>query len=68
MEISEKRAEFKQTDDGENFSLVLTDVTTDMHGKYECVIKNDYGKIEDKCQITVNCKSIRCHTELYSLL
>lgn len=33
----------------------MTNVTTEMHGKYKCVIKNDYGKIEDECQVTVNC-------------
>lgn len=56
MEISEKRTEFKQSDDGETYKLLLTNVTTDMHGKYSCIIKNDYGKIEDECQVTVNCK------------
>lgn len=56
MEISEKRTEFKQSDDGETYKILLTNVTTDMHGKYSCVIKNDYGKIEDECQVTVNCK------------
>lgn len=56
MEISEKRTEFKQSDDGETYKLLLTNVTTDMHGKYSCIIKNDYGKIEDACQVTVNCK------------
>lgn len=55
MEINEKRTEFKQSDDGETYKLLLTNVTTDMHGKYKCVIKNDYGKIEDECQVTVNC-------------
>lgn len=59
MEISEKRTEFRQTDDGETYKLLLTNVTTDMHGKYSCVIKNDYGKIEDECTVTVNCKCQR---------
>lgn len=57
MEISEKRTEFRQSDDGETYKLLLTNVTTEMHGKYSCVIKNDYGKIEDECTVTVNCKS-----------
>lgn len=56
LEISQQRKEFKQVDDGENYKLILTDVTTDMHGKYKCVIKNDYGKVEDECTVTVNCK------------
>lgn len=53
--ISEKRTGYKQSDDGETYKLLMTDVTTEMHGKYRCVIKNDYGKIEDECQVTVNC-------------
>lgn len=53
--ISEKRTEYKQSDDGETYKLLMTNVTTEMHGKYKCVIKNDYGKIEDECQVTVNC-------------
>lgn len=56
LEISEKRTEFKQVDDGETYKLIFGEVTTDMHGKYKCIIKNDYGKIEDECNVTVNCK------------
>lgn len=56
IEISEKRTEYKQTNDGETYRLLMTNVTTDMHGKYKCVIRNDYGTIEDECQVTVNCK------------
>lgn len=56
LEISSKRTEYKQVDDGESYRLIFGDVTTDMHGKYKCVIKNDYGKIEDECSVTVNCK------------
>lgn len=55
MEISEKRTEYKQLDDGENYRLIMGHVTTDMHGKYKCVIRNDYGTIEDECQVTVKC-------------
>lgn len=56
MEITGNRKEFKQEDDGETYKLIMGDVTTDMHGKYKCVIKNDYGKIEDECSVTVNCE------------
>lgn len=56
LEISEKRTEYKQVDDGETYKLIFGEVTTDMHGKYKCVIKNDYGTIDDGCQVTVNCK------------
>lgn len=55
LEITQQRKEFKQSDDGETYKLILTDVTTDMDGKYKCVIKNDYGRIEDECNVTVNC-------------
>lgn len=61
IEITEKRTEFKQSDDGENFKLILSNVTTDMHGKYKCIIRNDYGKIEDECQVTVNCMKDKIH-------
>lgn len=55
LEISERRTEYKQIDDGETYKLILGDVTTEMHGKYKCVVKNDYGKIEDECALTVQC-------------
>lgn len=55
-EITDKRNEFQRTNDDENFKLILNHVTTELDGKYKCIIKNDYGKIEDECTVTVNCK------------
>ncbi|XP_034109415.1 obscurin isoform X3 [Drosophila albomicans] len=56
IEISEKRNEFRQVQDGNDFKLILTDVATNMQGNYCCKIMNDYGKLEDTCTVTVNCK------------
>lgn len=56
MEINETSTEYKKVDDGENYRLIFGSVTTDMHGKYKCVIRNDYGWIEDECDVVVNCK------------
>lgn len=56
VEITDKRNEFQRTSDEDTFKLILKDVTTEMDGKYKCIIKNDYGKIEDECTVTVNCK------------
>lgn len=56
VEITEKRNEFKKTDDGQTYKLIINTATTELDGKYSCVIKNDYGKIEDECKVTVNCK------------
>lgn len=56
MEISESSTEYKKVDNGEDFRLIFGSVTTDMHGKYKCVIRNDYGTIEDECEVIVNCK------------
>ncbi|XP_037043462.1 obscurin isoform X3 [Bradysia coprophila] len=55
VEITEKRNEFKKTDDGQTYKLIINTATTELDGKYSCIIKNDYGKIEDECKVTVNC-------------
>lgn len=56
VEITSKMNEFQRTDDGETFKLTMSKVTTELDGKYKCIIKNDYGKVEDECTVTVNCK------------
>lgn len=56
IEISEKRNDFRQVQDGSNYKLVLTEVATNMQGNYCCKIMNDYGVLEDSCSVTVNCK------------
>lgn len=55
VEITESRKEFKKTDDGSSYKLIISSATVECDGKYSCVIKNDYGKIEDECTVTVNC-------------
>lgn len=56
VEITESRSEFKRTDDGSSYKLIISSATIESDGKYSCVIKNDYGKIEDECTVTVNCQ------------
>lgn len=56
VEITESRSEFKRTDDGSSYKLIISSATIECDGKYSCVIKNDYGKIEDECTVTVNCQ------------
>lgn len=56
VEITEKRSEFKKTEDGSTYKLIISSATVELDGKYSCILKNDYGKIEDECTVTVNCK------------
>lgn len=56
IEIAEKRNDFRQVQEGNDFKLVLTEVATNMQGNYCCKIMNDYGVLEDNCSVTVNCK------------
>lgn len=56
IEIDEKRKDFRRIEDGDDFKLVMTEVNVGMQGTYSCVIMNDYGKIENECFVTVNCK------------
>lgn len=56
MEITEKRTEFSRSEDEFNYKLIIKEARTELDGKYSCVIKNDYGKIEDSCNVDVNCK------------
>lgn len=58
VDISEKRNEFVQSDDGVNYKLLIKKATIELDGKYSCVIKNDYGKVEDECTVDVNCEKL----------
>lgn len=56
VEITESRNEFIQKQDGEDYKLIIKNVTTDLQGKYSCKLKNSYGEDSSECDITVNCK------------
>ncbi|XP_032570248.1 obscurin isoform X7 [Drosophila sechellia] len=56
IEIDEKRNDFRHVEEGNDFKLIMNQVATNMQGNYTCKIMNDYGKLEDNCVVTVNCK------------
>ncbi|XP_064554448.1 obscurin isoform X2 [Drosophila montana] len=56
IEIDENRKDCHKTIDGDNYKLVLKDVSINSQGNYCCKIMNDYGIVEDNCSVTVNCK------------
>ncbi|XP_036332219.1 obscurin [Rhagoletis pomonella] len=56
IEIDEKRKEFRRVEENNVYKLVLKEVNTSMQGTYCCKIMNDYGKLENECIVTVNCK------------
>ncbi|KRF85677.1 uncharacterized protein Dvir_GJ19688, isoform B [Drosophila virilis] len=56
IEIDENRKDCHQSIDGNNYKLVLNDVSVNSQGNYCCKIMNDYGILEDSCSVTVNCK------------
>ncbi|XP_054088791.1 obscurin [Zeugodacus cucurbitae] len=56
IEIDEKRKDFRRIEQDNSYKLVLKEVNTSMHGTYCCKIMNDYGKLENECIVTVNCK------------
>lgn len=56
VEITESRNEFEQKQEGEDFKLIIKNVSTDLQGKYSCKLKNSYGEDGCECNLTVNCK------------
>ncbi|XP_020716206.1 obscurin isoform X3 [Ceratitis capitata] len=56
IEIDEKRKDFRRIEENNSHKLVLKEVNTSMHGTYCCKIMNDYGRLENECIVTVNCK------------
>uniref|UniRef100_A0A1B0DPE4 Uncharacterized protein n=1 Tax=Phlebotomus papatasi TaxID=29031 RepID=A0A1B0DPE4_PHLPP len=55
-EISSTRNEYRRIESGENYTLVINEVTTEMRGKYSCVVKNEFGSEESVANVTVQCK------------
>ncbi|XP_011291978.1 obscurin isoform X5 [Musca domestica] len=56
IEIDEKRNEFRRQEEGNDYKLIMKQVTTALQGTYSVVIMNDYGKLQNECIVTVNCK------------
>lgn len=56
IEIDEKRNEFRRQEEGSDYKLIMKEVTTALQGTYSVVIMNDYGKLQNECVVTVNCK------------
>ncbi|XP_055686187.1 obscurin isoform X7 [Lutzomyia longipalpis] len=55
-EISTTRNEYRRVEEGENFKLIINEITTEMKGKYSCVVKNEFGSDETVANVTVQCK------------
>lgn len=55
-EITEKRTEYTKIEEGDNYKLIIKEVTTELKGKYTCKVTNDLGSTETSAKLTVNCK------------
>ncbi|XP_046810938.1 obscurin isoform X2 [Lucilia cuprina] len=56
IEIDEKRNEFRRQEEGHDYKLIMKEVTTSLQGTYSAVVMNDYGKVQNECIVTVQCK------------
>ncbi|KAK7869432.1 hypothetical protein R5R35_008161 [Gryllus longicercus] len=56
VEITEKKTEYTRIEEGDNYKLIIKEVTTETSGKYTCKLVNDMGSNESSSQFTVNCK------------
>ncbi|XP_063238451.1 obscurin isoform X6 [Bacillus rossius redtenbacheri] len=56
MEITEKRTEYTRIEEGDNYKLVIKEVTTQTSGRYSAKVANDLGSSETGCTVTVNYK------------
>lgn len=52
-EVTEKRTEFIRIEEGNNFKLILKEVTTEMAGKCSARISNELGSCESSAMFTV---------------
>ncbi|GAB0092620.1 Obscurin [Sergentomyia squamirostris] len=55
-EISTTRKEYSRVEEGENYKLIINEITTEMKGKYSCVVKNEHGSDESAANVTVQCR------------
>jgi ABC-type molybdate transport system substrate-binding protein len=56
IEITEKKTEFSQEEDENDYKLVIKNVSTDMAGKYTCKVINDLGTSDTTSNLTVQCE------------
>ncbi|XP_046661147.1 obscurin-like isoform X1 [Homalodisca vitripennis] len=56
VEITEKKTEFTRIEEGDNYKLIIKEVTTELSGKYTCKVSNELGKEETSSKFTVYCK------------
>ncbi|KAG8233550.1 hypothetical protein J437_LFUL013762, partial [Ladona fulva] len=56
VEITEKKTEYTRIEEGDNYKLIIREVTTETSGKYSCKVFNDLGSTESSCSFTVHCK------------
>lgn len=59
VEITEERTEFVKKSDHETgtYSLVASEVTADMSGKYTVLLANDLGSAKSSAILTLQCKT-----------
>lgn len=56
VEITEKKTEFTRIEEGDNYKLIIKEVTTELKGKYSCKVVNELGREESSSTFTVFCK------------
>uniref|UniRef100_A0A1B6FN80 Obscurin n=1 Tax=Cuerna arida TaxID=1464854 RepID=A0A1B6FN80_9HEMI len=56
VEITEKKTEFTRIEEGDNYKLIIKEVTTELSGKYTCKVSNELGKEETSSKFTVYSK------------
>ncbi|XP_054277504.1 obscurin-like isoform X6 [Macrosteles quadrilineatus] len=56
VEITEKKTEFTRIEEGDNYKLIIKEVTTELSGKYSVKVVNDLGKEESTSKFTVYSK------------
>ncbi|RZF43883.1 hypothetical protein LSTR_LSTR007219 [Laodelphax striatellus] len=56
VEITEKVTEFTRIEEGDNYKLIIKEVTKELSGKYTCKVVNDLGEDTSSSNLTVSYK------------
>ncbi|XP_066993450.2 obscurin isoform X6 [Anabrus simplex] len=56
VEITEKKTEYTRIEEGDDYKLIIKEVTIETSGKYTCKVTNEFGSSESSSTFTVNCK------------